>query len=592
MSHILQQQPVRSVPALLRIRAERTPHTTAFRYPRGDAWERMTWGELNATVLEVAGGLRSLGVDSGDRVALLCSTRLEWVIADLAILAAGAATTTIYPSNTAEESAYIITDSNSSVVIVEDADQYAKIRGIADQIPHLSAIVVLEGSVEGALSLDELARRGDGASIEPVIESIAPHDLAALIYTSGTTGRPKGVELTHDNWLYAAEGSSRVDILRPDDVHFLWLPLSHSFGKVLVVLMIDSGVETAIDGRVDRIIENLAQVKPTLMAAAPRIFEKVHNVALSTIRAEGGVRWAVFQWATRVGLDASKARRAGSLGRVQAMQYAVADRLVFSKLRAQFGGRVRYFISGSAPLSQDLAEFFDAAGLTILEGYGLTESSASTFVNPPEAPRFGTVGPPIPGTEVRLAGDGEVLIRSRAIMRGYHGLPTETAEALRGGWLYTGDIGELDDAGYLRITDRKKELIKTSGGKYVAPAKLEGMIKDASPYISNVLVHGDRRKYCVALVTLDPDSIGPWAIEHGVENDPAAIADDPAMRETIEGAIASVNRELASYESVKYVRILPSEFTVDTGELTPSLKVKRRIVEERHLDLLDSMYEN
>ncbi len=287
--------------------------------------------------------------------------------------------------------------------------------------------------------------------------------------------------------------------------------------------MIDVGAETVIDGRVDKIVENLGTVKPTVMAAAPRIFEKVYNVAVSSVQAEGGIKLKIFQ----VGRQALAAgcrgfgNGASNPSRGLAIQYAVADRLVFAKLRARFGGRLKNLVSGSAPLSVELAEFFDAAGLTILEGYGLTESSAATFVNPPGEARIGTVGPPIPGTEVRIADDGEVLIKSRAVMRGYHGLPGETAETLQDGWLYTGDIGELDEKGYLRITDRKKELIKTSGGKYVAPAKLEGMISAASPYISSVFVHGDRRKYCVALITLDPDATSHWAKDKGIADDPS-----------------------------------------------------------------------
>ena len=593
MGHILQRQSVRSIPDLLRIRVDETPETIALRYPVAGSWQTLTWRELLQRVLRVAAGLRSLGVAREDRIALLCSTRAEWVIADLGILAAGGATTTIYPSSLADECAYIIADSDARIVIVENTDQLAKIREVADQIRQVMTIVLIEGVADGTLSFERLAELGDADAMGEVINGIEPQQLATLIYTSGTTGQPKGVELTHDNWLFAAEGASRIDILHPDDVHFLWLPLSHSFGKVLEVLMIDAGVETAIDGRVDKIVDNLPIIRPTLMAAAPRIFEKVYNVAVSSVKAEGGLKWAIFRRAVKVGIDAVRLQQRGEKpGRLAALQYAVADRLVFSKLRARFGGRVRFFISGSAPLAPGLAEFFAAAGMTILEGYGLTESSASTFVNPPEAPRFGTVGPPIPDTEVRIAEDGEVLIRSRAIMRGYHGLPEETAAALRGGWLHTGDVGELDDGGYLRITDRKKELIKTSGGNYVAPAKLEGLIKTASPYISNVLVHGDRRKYCVALVTLDADAVAHWAENNKVPGDPTAIARHPEMIDLIESSVDDVNRVLPSFETIKKVTILPAEFEVETGELTPSLKLRRHVIEQRYAVVLDAMYES
>ncbi len=524
MNHILQEREVRSIPELLRLRAEQTPHKIAFRFPDGASWGTLTWSELSDKARRIAAGLRSIGVQPQDRVALLCSTRVDWVTADLGILTAGGATTTIYPSNTAEECAFIINDSGSKVVVVEDVDQLAKIQEVSGELTELRTVVLIDGPVpDGAsdhvIELDDLATKGDLSTIDSVVDAIDRDDLATLIYTSGTTGRPKGVELTHDNWLYASEASSRIGILEPDDVHFLWLPLSHSMGKVLEILMIDAGVETAIDGRVDKIVENLAEIRPTLMAAAPRIFEKVHNVAVSTVQAEGGAKAKIFDWAVKVGTEAARKERAGVVpGRALQLQATLADKLVFSKVRDRFGGRVRYFISGSAPLAEELCEFFDAAGLTVLEGYGLTESSASTFVNLPEKPKFGTVGPPLEGTELKIADDGEVLIKSRGIMRGYHGLPEETEATLKDGWLYTGDLGEVDNDGYLRITGRKKELIKTSGGKYVAPAKIEGLIKAASPYVSNALVHGDRRKYCVALVTLDPDAIGNWAGEHGVEN--------------------------------------------------------------------------
>lgn len=601
MSHILQEREVRSIPELLRLRAEQTPHKSAFRFPDGASWGTLTWSELNDKARRLAAGLRSIGVQPQDRVALLCSTRVDWVVADLGILTAGGATTTIYPSNTAEECAFIINDSDSRVIVVENLDQLAKIQEVGDELTGLRTVVLIDGTPseldEGAseldvIKLDDLATKGDLSTVDDVIDSIDRHDLATLIYTSGTTGRPKGVELTQDNWLYASEASSRVNILQPDDVHFLWLPLSHSMGKVLEILMIDAGVETAIDGRVDKIVENLSEIRPTLMAAAPRIFEKVHNVAVSTVQAEGGAKAKIFDWAVKVGTDASRKKRAGvEPGRALQIQANLADKLVFSKVRDRFGGRVRFFISGSAPLAEELCEFFDAAGLTVLEGYGLTESSASTFINLPGKPKFGTVGPPLDGTEMKIADDGEVLIKSRGIMRGYRGLPEETDATLKDGWLYTGDLGEVDDDGYLRITGRKKELIKTSGGKYVAPAKVEGLIKSASPYVSNALVHGDRRKYCVALVTLDPDAVGHWAAEHGVENDVATVAQHPDMIAEINRAVEEANSSLASYESIKKVSILPAEFAVETGELTPSMKVKRKVVEERNVDVLDSMYD-
>ncbi|MGW4410867.1 AMP-dependent synthetase/ligase [Nonomuraea sp. NPDC004702] len=585
-----------SIPSLLRDRIAATPDAEAYRVPSGEAWTSLSWSEVGERVRGLALGLSRLGAGPGRRVSILCSTRLEWILADLAVLSTGAATTTIYPSNTAAECAFVITDSGSTIVIAEDDEQVAKLRSVQKELPDVTRVVVVDGSASDdgwVVTLDSVGQgEGDAPDdYDALVDAIAQDDLATLIYTSGTTGRPKGVELTHDNWLFAAGSVREIGLLSPADLHFLWLPLSHSFGKLLEVVMIDIGVPTAIDGRLDRIADNLGALRPTVMAAAPRIFEKIHNTVVATVRREGGVKLRVFEWARETGLRVSRARqREAAVPLTTRVEHALADRLVFAKLRARFGGRIRFFISGAAPLSRDVAEFFDGAGLTILEGYGLTESSAGSFLNRPESVRFGTVGPPLPGTEVRIADDGEILIGGRGVMRGYHGLPQETAEALADGWLHTGDIGELDQAGRLLITDRKKELIKTSGGKYVAPTYLEGRIKAACPFASHVFVHGDRRNYVTALVTLDMDVVRPWAEAESLPADPEALCGHPRMREEVDKAIRQVNADQASYATVKKFAILAGDFTVETGELTPSLKIRRKAVEERHADVLDGFY--
>ncbi|MEV3981105.1 long-chain fatty acid--CoA ligase [Nonomuraea sp. NPDC049758] len=585
-----------SIPSLLRDRITATPDAEAYRVPSGEAWTSLSWSEVGERVRGLALGLSGLGAGPGRRVSILCSTRLEWILADLAVLSTGAATTTIYPSNTAAECAFVITDSGSTIVIAEDDEQVAKLRSVRKELPDVTCVVVVDGSASDdgwVVTLDSVSQgEGDAPDdYDALVDAIAQDDLATLIYTSGTTGRPKGVELTHDNWLFAAGSVREIGLLSPADLHFLWLPLSHSFGKLLEVVMIDIGVPTAIDGRLDRIADNLGALRPTVMAAAPRIFEKIHNTVVATVRREGGVKLRIFEWARETGLRVSRARqREAAVPLTTRVEHALADRLVFAKLRARFGGRIRFFISGAAPLSRDVAEFFDGAGLTILEGYGLTESSAGSFLNRPESVRFGTVGPPLPGTEVRIADDGEILIGGRGVMRGYHGLPQETAEALADGWLHTGDIGELDQAGRLLITDRKKELIKTSGGKYVAPTYLEGRIKAACPFASNVFVHGDRRNYVTALVTLDMDVVRPWAEAESLPADPEALCGHPRMREEVDKAIRQVNADQASYATVKKFAILAGDFTVETGELTPSLKIRRKAVEERHADVLDGFY--
>jgi long-chain acyl-CoA synthetase len=582
-----------SIPSLLRDRIAATPDAEAYRVPSDDGWTSLTWREVGERVRGLALALSGLGSGPGTRVSILCSTRLEWIVCDLAVLATGAATTTIYPSNTAAESAFVITDSGSTIVIAENDEQVTKLRSVQKELPDVTHVIVIDGSASDdgwVITLDSLSG-GDG-DYDAMVDAIAQDDLATLIYTSGTTGRPKGVELTHDNWLYAAGAVREIDLISPSDLHFLWLPLSHSFGKLLEVVMIDIGVPTAIDGRLDKIAENLGVVKPTVMAAAPRIFEKIHNTVVANMQREGGLKLRIFTWARRTGQRVVGARQRGAAIPVTTRaEYALADRLVFAKLRERFGGRIRFFISGAAPLNQEVAEFFDAAGLTILEGYGLTESSAGSFLNRPESVRFGTVGLPFPGTEVRIADDGEILIGGRGIMRGYHGLPGETAEALEDGWLHTGDIGELDEAGRLRITDRKKELIKTSGGKYVAPTYLEGRIKAACPFVSHVFVHGDRRNYVTALVTLDMDVVKPWAQAESLPAEPEELREHPRMRAEVEKAIKQVNASEASYATVKKFAILAEDFSVETGELTASLKIKRKAVEERHGATLDSFYE-
>ena len=396
------------------------------------------------------------------------------------------------------------------------------LRELADKTPDLAYVVLLEGAgggTERELSLDDLAERGrvllaeNPDAVDAVVAGIAPDHLATLIYTSGTTGRPKGVELTQDNWTYEGAAVDRLGILRPDDLQYLWLPLSHSFGKVLLAAQLQIGFASAVDGRIDKIVENLATVRPTFMAGAPRVFEKVHNRVVASVEAEGGIKAKLFARAFRTGRKWSAAEQQGRTpGLALTVAHAGADKVVLSKLRERFGGRIRLFVSGSAPLSREVAEWFHAAGMLIVEGYGMTESSAATAVNLPGRFRFGTVGPALPGTELRIADDGELLVRGPGVMRGYHGLPEATAETLDDdGWLHTGDIGEVDTDGFLRITDRKKDMIKTSGGKFVAPQPIEVAFPVICGLASQFVVHGDGRNYVTALVTLDPDALAQWA---------------------------------------------------------------------------------
>jgi long-chain acyl-CoA synthetase len=598
-SSTVRPQRAESVGAMFLDRVEATPDREAYRRPVGDGWESMSWRQAGDRVLELAAGLLDLGVRPEEPVALISTTRVDWVLADFAIMCSGAATTTVYPTSTPEDVAYIVADSGAVVAFAEDAGQLTKLRDHRDELPALRTVVTFDGTADDwAIGLDELARRGaarlvdDPDLVRRTVDAIRPHQLATLIYTSGTTGRPKGVRLDQECWLYEGRSVDGERLLTPDDLQYLWLPLSHAFGKVLLAAQVATGSAAAVDGRVERIIDNLAVVSPTFMAAAPRIFEKVRGRVVSLVEEEGGVRLRIFHWAMGVGREVSRLQLAGkSPGPLLKAQHAVADRLVFRKLRARFGGRLRFLVSGSAALSQDVAEFFHAAGILVLEGYGLTETSAGTFVNRPDHYKFGTVGLPFPGTDVRIADDGEVLLRGPGVMSGYHGLPEQTAEALDGdGWFHTGDIGELDEDGFLRITDRKKDLIKTSNGKYVAPQALEILFKGSFALASQIVVLGDGRSYCAALITLDEDALTQWASHHGVSGSYAELTRHDSVRAEVSAAVDAMNSRLNRWETVKTFRVLDHDLTIEDGELTPSLKVRRKSVADRHAGLIAEMY--
>ncbi|WP_327428645.1 AMP-dependent synthetase/ligase [Streptomyces sp. NBC_01236] len=609
-----------SVAGLFLERVAATPDGEAYRYPvpaasgdGPDEWKSLSWAQAAERVFAIAAGLIELGVQPEQRVALASSTRVEWILADLAILCAGAATTTVYPQTNAAESAFILFDSESKVLIAEDAAQLAKVIEKRAELPELTHVVVIDpkgvepSQEEGdwVLTLAELEARGaaylekNADLIKEKVGAITADQLATLIYTSGTTGRPKGVRLPHDNWSYMAKAIASTGLLGPDDVQYLWLPLAHVFGKVLTSGQIEVGHVTAVDGRVDKIIENLPVVQPTYMAAVPRIFEKVYNGVAAKARAGGGAKYKIFQWAAEVSREYAKAsqdnfRRTGTASVPFALgaKHKVADALVFAKIREAFGGNLRACVSGSAALAPEIGYFFAGAGIHILEGYGLTESSAASFVNPGEAYRTGTVGKPLPGTEVRIADDGEILLRGPGIMEGYHGLPEKTAEVLESdGWFHTGDIGELSPDGYLRITDRKKDLIKTSGGKYIAPAEVEGQFKAVCPYVSNILVHGADRNFCTALIALDEPSILDWAKDNGLEGKSYAdVVAAPATVALIEGYVKELNEGLQRWQTIKKFRLLPRDLDVEHGEITPSLKLKRPVVEREYKHLIDEMY--
>ncbi|SCL42734.1 AMP-dependent synthetase/ligase [Micromonospora aurantiaca (nom. illeg.)] len=597
--------PYRSVPDMFLKRVADSPDRHAFAHPApddsGPVW--LTWEQVGQRAKAIAAGLHGLGVGLENPVAILANTRLDWVLADFGIMCAGGATTTVYPTTEPEDAVYIIADSGSKVLFAENQAQAAKIAG-AD-LPALTHVVLFDGTPDPAaavpqLTLAELEERGAAAlSAEPdlidmLVAGIGPDHLATLIYTSGTTGRPKGVELLHGGWCWEGVAQAELGLLRVDDLQYLWLPLSHSFGKTLLCGATHVGLPTYVDGRVDKLVELLGVVQPTLMCGAPRVFEKVYNKAVTTAQGAGGAKAKIFAWGVGVGKEKVALEQAGKpVPAGLRMKYALAEKLVFSKLQARLGGRMRVLVSGAAPLSKEIATFFAAANLPISEGYGLTETSAGAFVNPPDGLKIGSVGRAMGDLECRIDTDGEVLLRGKPVMRGYHNLPEETAAAFtEDGFFRTGDIGTLDADGYLRITDRKKDLVKTSGGKYVAPSHIEGMFKAVCPYTSQAVVIGQARNYCTMLVTLDPEAIKGWAAGTPLEgSDYTTIVTSPQAREMVEGYVAELNAKLNRWETIKKVTILPRDLTIEDGEVTPSLKIKRRSVETNFASEIDKMYE-
>ncbi|MGC4805826.1 AMP-dependent synthetase/ligase [Micromonospora sp. DT233] len=596
--------PYRSLPDMFLKRVAASPDRQAFAHPApddsGPVW--LTWEQVGHRAKAVAAGLHELGVGQEDPVAILANTRIEWVIVDFGIMCAGGATTTVYPTTEPEDATYIIADSGSVVLFAENPTQAAKVAGAS--LPALTHVVLLDGQADPdaavpQLTLAELEQRGarllatEPGLVERLVEGIGPEHLATLIYTSGTTGRPKGVELLHGGWCWEGVAQAEAGLLRDDDLQYLWLPLSHSFGKTLLCGATHVGLPTYVDGRVDRLVDLLGVIRPTLMCGAPRVFEKVYNKTVTTARGGGGAKAKIFGWGVRVGQEKTALEQAGRpVPAALRLKYAVAEKLVFSKLQARLGGRIRVLVSGAAPLSKEIATFFAAANLPISEGYGLTETSAGNFVNPPDGLRIGTVGRPLGDLECRIDTDGEILLRGRPVMRGYHNLPEETAAAFTDdGFFRTGDIGTLDDDGYLRITDRKKDLVKTSGGKYVAPSHIEGMFKALCPYTSQAIVVGQARNYCTMLVSLDPDALAGWAAGGPLEGRPyAEIVASDEVRAMVEGYVAELNAKLNRWETIKKVAVLPRDLTIEDGEMTPSLKIKRRSVESNFAAEIEKMY--
>jgi len=568
---------------------------------RDGEWRDISSDEYRRAVEELAMGLLALGVSKGDRVAILSENRPEWAYADLASLALGVIDVPVYPNLTADQALYILNDSESKVVFVSNPEQAAKVAETRERAPHLQHVVRMqEGSFPpNTIGLDEVRAKGraaladNPAAVRQRADAVMPDDLATIIYTSGTTGKPKGVMLTHDNLVSNVVASHKVLTVGPDSVVLSFLPLCHVFERMAGhYLMLKAGATIAYAESIDKVAQNMGEVRPTLMASVPRLYEKMRLRILENVEAAPPLRQKLFHWALGVGrqmLRHEVAKTRPPLG--LKLKHRVAAALVFKKIKQRVGGRLQVFVSGGAPLPQEIAEFFASAGLRILEGYGLTETSPVICVNRPDDYKPGTVGPPIEGVEVKIAADGEILSRGPHIMKGYYKDPEATAEVIDpDGWFHTGDIGEIDERGFLRITDRKKDIIVTSGGKNIAPQPIESRLK-RNPLVGEIVVVGNRRNYPAAVIVPAFENLEAWAKKQGVDSATrSALIAAPAVRALYDGIVAEANGMCAQYEKIKRVSIIDKEFSIATGELTPTMKVKRRVVEEKFKDVIDAMY--
>jgi long-chain acyl-CoA synthetase len=559
------------------------------RFKRDGAWRDLTYAELGDIAREVGLGLVALGVRPGDRVGVLAETRPEWVQAELGIAAAGAVVVPIYPSSSPEECEWAIGDSGAVAVICENAAQLAKIERNRQRLPELRHAVVIDPAAAAAVSLEQLRARGrdgDRSELERRTAGVGPGDPALIIYTSGTTGRPKGCVLTHRNMTACCRVTEELEVVGVDDVAYLFLPLAHVFAQV-VQLSIASvgGVVAYCSGGASAIVQDCAEVRPTCMPSVPRIFEKVHALFAGQVPADR------LSKAVEAGLAVRRLERAGEPVPEQLRRgFEQADALLFAKVRTVLGGRMRMAISGAAPIAPEILEFFHAAGVPVYEGYGLSESASVGTLNTAEAIKIGSIGRAVPGCEIRIAEDGEILMRGPHIFAGYWANPEATAAALVDGWLQTGDLGSIDEDGFVTITGRKKDIIITAGGKNITPANLENDLRQ-SPWISQAIVDGDRRPYLVALITLDAEQIIPWARELGLPADLGALAAHPSVHAAVQSVMDQANARYAKVAQVKKFTILDHDLSQETGELTPTLKVKRQFVRHRYAHVFDALYD-
>src|SRR3954471_17348805 len=563
----------------------------------------VTYAEFGRAIREIAGGLASLGVGVGDKVAILCGTIPEWTMADFGAFCAGATVVPIYHTNSPEECEYVLSHSGAKAILLEDASQAAKIAAVRDRLPDLEHVIVLTGAAEGALTLADLRSRGVGSNVaEERVAAADPDATATIVYTSGTTGPPKGCVLSHANLLYTAGAYiDRLELRSKPPVIFQYLPLAHVLARMVSFVALDTGgTLTFWRGDTAKLAEDIAEAQPSHIPTVPRLLEKIHTRVVSTAAASGGAKAQIFKRALATGEKVAKAKREGrsvsaidrarhGAAAIARPRHAAGDKLALSKVRDALGPNNPVLVTGAAPIGTEVIEFFYACGVPVLEGYGMTETCAAATLNTLTEVRVGSVGRPLPGAEVSIGEDGEILMRGPHIFKGYHRDEQATAEIMEGGWLHSGDLGEIVD-GYVHITGRKKDLIITSSGKNVSPEMLESALRE-TPWISQAITAGDRRSYLVALVTIDPDEAPKLASELGVSSDPAAMATDEKVRAAIWKDIEAVNQRFARIEQIKRFAILPRDLSQEDGELTPTLKVKRAVVYKKYAPDVDALYD-
>jgi long-chain acyl-CoA synthetase len=583
-----------TVAALPGSAAERFGERTAARYKVDGEWREITYADAVRAIEETALGLAELGVEPGDRVGILADTRLEWTVASYGISAAGAVVVPVYPTNSARECAWVLGNSETRVVFCENEAQAAKVQQVRDELPDLAHVVSIEPGA-GDLTLDQLRERGrgrDAAELAGRQSTVAPQDTYTIIYTSGTTGPPKGVVLTHRNAMSVCEMVQELAFIQPGETTYLFLPLAHAFALTAQLASYDLGTTIVYYGGDTRLIlPELIETRPTYLPSVPRIFEKLYTAALKMQAQSDDEQQERFAQAIKIGVEVRRRRERGeAVPEEMAHAFDRAQETLYDRVSGLFGGQIHQAVTGAAPIASDILEFFYACGVPVLEGWGMTETTAVGTVATLDHFKFGTVGRPLPGVEIRIAeSDGEILVRGPNVFREYWRNPEATAETLVDGWLHTGDIGQLDDEGYLSITGRKKDIIITAGGKNLTPSNIENDLKQ-SRFISQAVMHGDRRPYPVALITLDPEEIVPWAQEQGLPEDIGALAGHKDVQQLVQTELDRANAHYAQVEQIKKFVVLDRDLTIEDGELTPTLKVKRAVVNERFAELFQSLY--